>query len=95
MYRSYDEYCDTMGPDKLIIKPEVLTRVTSIIRDSLIESGDTGFENEDLAGAVLDWERSDEDADMAIVSIELFDGEKFYSREFTFTECGIVSRLRS
>lgn len=95
MYLSYDEYCDAMGPDKLTIKPEVLTRVTDTIRDSLIDSGDTGFEEEDLAGAVKDWERSDEDADLAIVSIELFNGVTYYSREFTFSEAGIVKKLKS
>jgi hypothetical protein len=79
--------------------PEVLTRVTDTIREMLLHGGDNGLEEEDLVGTIQDWEQDEENPEMAIVSIELFDDGRddgkpgWYSREFTFTECGIVSRL--
>lgn len=101
-YNSYDAYCDQFGsngPEKLQFTTEVLARVTETIRELLLNGGDDGFEEDDLAGAIQDWERDDNDVERAYVSIELRDDGRddgktgWYSREFTFDESGQVTSI--
>lgn len=93
-YFSYDSYCDQFsGPEKLQFTSAVLAKVTDTIRDLLLQNGDCGFEDSDLRADILNWERSEDDQNLAFVSIELLnekDGPKWYSREFTFDESGQV-----
>lgn len=98
MYRSYDEYQDSFGPDKLRMAPEVLTRVTDTIRELLLNGGDDGFEEDDLLGCIQrDWEQDDNNPELAYVSIELRSEEDgkvgYYSREFNFDESGQVTSI--
>jgi hypothetical protein len=99
-YFSYDAYCDQFGsnePDKLQFTPEVLSKVADTIRELLLDGGDNGFEEDDLAGLIqCDWDRDTENPELAYVSIELRSEENgelkgYYSREFNFDESGQVT----
>lgn len=100
-YNSYDAYCDQFGsngPEKLQFTTEVLARVADAIRELLLNGGDDGFEEDDLLGCIQrDWERDDNNPELAYVSIELRSEEDgkvgYYSREFTFDESGQVTSI--